>query len=344
MKNLSFKLLSYIEKQINVTPNSCQVSASKEIEKALNLKLKKNIFKIFNNNLIGIYLHGSVGVGKSILLKALHIVFKKSEIFHFSDLAFYLQSSKKNNIKKLLKEINLIIIDEFYINNLTNIILFKNFLEESLNQKKIIIMSGNKKIDEIYHDPINAMICNEIKDFLNKKFIKIEMKSKIDYRSKNKFNHNFFYIQKENSNKQLNLLRKKYSITSIPREIEFKRAGNNFLLQNYYGNLIDISFNDFFKKKLVFQDYVLILKKIKFLIIRNIPQMNESSKDLLYRFISFIDAIYDNKNILSISTKVELEQLYLGKSNSFEFKRTISRLKEMGSSYYINVNLKKIFK
>ena len=42
---------------------------------------------------------------------------------------------QKNNIKKLLKEINLIIIDEFYINNLTNIILFKNFLEESLNQK-----------------------------------------------------------------------------------------------------------------------------------------------------------------------------------------------------------------
>ena len=69
--------------------------------------------------------------------------------------------------------------------------------------------------------------------------------------------------------------------------------------------------------------------------------MNESSKDLLYRFISFIDAIYDNKNILSISTKVELEKLYLGKSNSFEFKRTISRLKEMGSSNYINVNLKK---
>ena len=58
-------------------------------------------------------------------------------------------------------------------------------------------MSGNKKIDEIYHDPINAMICNEIKDFLNKKFIKIEMKSKIDYRSKGNFDHNFFYIQKK---------------------------------------------------------------------------------------------------------------------------------------------------
>ena len=41
MKNLSFKLLNYIEEQINVIPNSCQVSASKEIEKALNLKLKE---------------------------------------------------------------------------------------------------------------------------------------------------------------------------------------------------------------------------------------------------------------------------------------------------------------
>ena len=205
-------------------------------------------------------------------------------------------------------------------------------------------MSGNKQINKIYYDPVNAKICNEIKDFLDKKFIKIQMKSKIDYRSINAFNHNFFYIKKNNSHKELNLLRKKYSITSIPRNIDFKRSGNKFSLENFYGNLLDISFNDFFKKKLVFQDYIIILKKIKFLIIRNIPQMNEDSKDILYRFISFVDAIYDNKNILSISTKVELEQLYLGKSNSFEFKRTISRLKEMGSSYYINVNLKKIFK
>ena len=31
---------------------------------------------------------------------------------------------------------NIILIDEFYINNLTNLILFKNFLEKKLLKKK----------------------------------------------------------------------------------------------------------------------------------------------------------------------------------------------------------------
>ena len=69
--------------------------------------------------------------------------------------------------------------------------------------------------------------------------------------------------------------------------------------------------------------------------------MDENSKNILARFISFIDVLYENKNILSISTNVELDKLYIGKTNSYEFKRTISRLKEMGSKNYIHMNLKK---
>ena len=72
--------------------------------------------------------------------------------------------------------------------------------------------------------------------------------------------------------------------------------------------------------------------------------MDENSKHLLTRFISFIYVLYENNNILSISTNVELDKLYVGKTNFYEFKRTRSRLREMGSNKYINKNLKKFFK
>ena len=82
---------------------------------------------------------------------------------------------------------------------------------------------------------------------------------------------------------------------------------------------------------------------VNFLILRNIPQLNDEQKDFVYKFISLIDAFYENKNILSISTEVELNNIYVGK-NLFEIKRTISRLKEMGSNTYINKNLQKFIK
>ena len=104
-------------------------------------------------------------------------------------------------------------------------------------------------------------------------------------------------------------------------------------------NLIDLEFDEFFEKNLEFQDYNLIAKKIKIFVLRNIKQIDESKKNILARFISFIDVLYENKNILSISSNVGLDELYIGNTNSSEFKRTISRLKEMGTNKYINKNL-----
>ena len=84
---------------------------------------------------------------------------------------------------------------------------------------------------------------------------------------------------------------------------------------------------------------MIIAKNIKIFVIRDIKKFDENSKNIITRFISCIDALYENKNILSISTNVELDEIYTGKTNYEEFKRTISRLKEMGSQEYINENL-----
>ena len=343
MKTLSSKIVSHLETQNHINPNLCQINAISQIEKKLNKSIRQRVIGFFKKNFTGIYLYGSVGVGKSVILKALNLLFKNSEIFHFSDLIFHIQKSKGLK-KEFYIDKKLILIDEFYINNLTNIILFKKFLLESFKKKKIIIMTGNRKITQIYDDPINKQLCKDIKVFLDQNFKQIKMTSKVDYRSKENVNHNFFFINKNNANRFQNSLRKQLAITSIPRDLIFKRRGYKFTLNNFYGNLIDIEFESFMKKNLVFQDFLIIAKKVKFIIIRNIPQLNDDFKDSSHRFVSLIDAFYENKNILSISTRVELDNMYCGKQNIVELKRTISRLKEMGSNTYITKNLKNFVK
>ena len=344
MKNLSYQLVNHLETQNHINPNSCQISAINEIEKKICKNLKQKFFEFFKNKFDGIYLYGSVGVGKSVILKALNIKYKNSEIFHFSDLIFHIQNAESFNNRNFLVKKKLILIDEFYINNLTNIILFKKFLINSSLKKKIIVMTGNKKITNIYDDPTNKDLCEEIRAFLDKNFLQIKMKSKVDYRSKENVNHNFFFINKNNSHNSQNELRKQIAITSIPRELILKRKGYSFSVSDFYGNLLDVNFAQLLKKKLIFQDFLLIAKKVNFLILRSIPQLDDEQKDFVYKFILLVDAFYENKNILSISTTVELNNIYVGKSWAFEFKRTISRLKEMGSNTYINKNLKKFIK
>ena len=135
MKTLSSKIISHLETQNHINPNVCQINAISQIEKKLNKSIRQRVLGVFKKNFTGVYLYGSVGVGKSVILKAINLLFKNSEIFHFSDLIFHIQKSK--GLKKEFDiDKKLILIDEFYINNLTNIILFKKFLSESLKKKK----------------------------------------------------------------------------------------------------------------------------------------------------------------------------------------------------------------
>ncbi len=204
-------------------------------------------------------------------------------------------------------------------------------------------MSGNKEFNFVYHDPVNTILCDKIKKYYDDFFLTVKIKSKIDYRLNDKVNHNFFFIEETNNTHKQNLIIKKLSSKASHTEIFFERRGNSFSIKKGYGNLVDLKFEEFFMRNLAFQDYELIAKKVKIFVIRDIKQMDENSKNLLTRFISFIDVVYENNNILSISTNVELDKLYVGKTNFDEFKRTKSRLSEIGSNKYINQNLKKLF-
>ena len=344
MKNLSTRILKHLKTNNHINPSLCQIRASEKIEESLLVNLNQKIRSLFRSKFIGIYIFGSVGVGKSLILKALNVIYSKSEIFHFSDFIFNLQKTNNKLINSSISKTKIILIDEFYIDNLTNLILFKKFLKKAIKEKKILVMSGNKVITKIYNDSVNSELCESFKEYLDHNFIKIKMISKVDFRNKENVDHNFFIFRKRNYKSIQNKLIKQLAINSIETELFLKRKGFKFSLLGYYGNLLDLDFKLFFEKNLEFQDYNLIAKKINFIILRNITQMDEYNKNYLSRFISFIDATYENKVVLSISSEIELEKMYLGNSNAFEFKRTLSRLKEMGSNSYINKYLKKVIK
>ena len=105
-----------------------------------------------------------------------------------------------------------------------------------------------------------------------------------------------------------NQIKKKLAINSINTEKIFKRKGF-FSLEGLLWKSFRLNFSEFFENNLEFQDYLLIAKKINFIILRNILQMDENNKNFVYRFISFIDAFYENKVVLSLSSNVQLNKI-----------------------------------
>ena len=117
MEKLNEKLLNRLKNFNNIKPNHCQIEATKIISKELGRQVKLPIIR-FLFNVRNIYLYGSFGVGKSVLIKALNYIYPNSIIFHFSDLIFFLQKNHSKEIELLKKfgGCKVILVDEFFIN------------------------------------------------------------------------------------------------------------------------------------------------------------------------------------------------------------------------------------
>jgi cell division protein ZapE len=97
-----------------------------------------------------------------------------------------------------------------------------------------------------------------------------------------------------------------------------------------------ISFSELCEEPLGAADYLELSEYFNTLILQAIPRLNSDSQDSAKRFVTLVDALYENKVKLICSAEVRPEELYVDGAGSFEFTRTVSRLIEMQSLEYMN--------
>ena len=340
MLNLELNLVNHLKKKLLINPDKEQIKVIKIFDKTFKSYFSRNFFlqPFFKKNL-GVYLHGKVGIGKSVIIESIYTILgaKEPEFYHFSELIRILQIKSNKNLSHLeSKKIGkpLIIIDELQLDNITDAILFLEFLEKS--QKKFLIFTSNKSPREVFRSVIHDEVSKKIKSFFYRNYVVIESKSKVDYRFSHKNgNHYFFENKKKNKINQNNLVKKIIGKRKLlPKKI-FKDI--NFKIKTCENQkLIDCYFSKICGSNLGNKEFDFICKNYKFIIIREIPILNEEKKDLIYRFIKLVDMIYREKRFLSISSNKTLDKIFFAKTKKFEFKRTYSRLVEIGSKNYIS--------
>ena len=105
--------------------------------------------------------------------------------------------------------------------------------------------------------------------------------------------------------------------------------------------MIKFDFEELCNKNLGSEDYITIANNSDFIFIENLPNFNENNSDQQQRFITLIDEFYDRKVKMIFLAAAAIDNLYSGKKLAFEFKRTISRLKEMQSYEYLSKSVNK---
>jgi cell division protein ZapE len=305
----------------------------------------------------GIYICGDVGRGKSMLMEMffnnLQVKNKKRTHFHQFMIDFHQSLHKyrednKDSINKsdpvvelasnIANEFDVLCLDELQINNIADAMIVGRLFKTLLESGTFIVVTSNRRPQELFKDGLQRERFLPFIELIDEKLMTFYLNSFKDYRLDKVLSMHkvyFYPINKETANLLNGVIDSLTGQNSLVSKEIFVDAGRHMLLHRTYGNIAVFTFNELCQVPLGAIDYIALANNFNTIIIENIPQLGPDNHNEALRFITLIDCLYENRTNLICSAGVQVEQLYIGNKNKFEFNRTISRLKEMQSLEYM---------
>lgn len=346
MTNLNFELDAKQQELLRKLEN---------IRKKLEDNSPLSFFK--KNPPSGVYLHGSVGTGKTILLQLFYQQLQnkklsgKKLLIHYQDfirsihqkIHEYSFDSQSEIITKIAKDYarqyKIICLDEFEIKDITDAMIIGNLIFEFIKLKLFLFVTSNTKPNDLYKDGLQRAAFLPIIKKINQKFEVLYLDNSHDYRldkvKGDNINHILYPLNEQNQLVIDKIIIKlinnhdllAYHIEFLGRKILFKKT----LFTRVNSALLITDFEELFKRDLSYIDYINICQKFTTIIVQNVRIIDSSETNIAVRLINFIDNAYFYKIILFMTMQEAPEKLYQNGSRSEEFKRTISRLHELNN-------------
>jgi len=296
----------------------------------------------------GLYLWGSVGVGKTFLLDCFYHALPADQkirmhFYQFMQLVhdrLVVHQGKKNPLVKIAKDLarkaDVICFDELFVSNITDAMLLGRLFRALFEEGVCLLATSNMKPDDLYKNGLQREQFFPAIAALKQYMEVIHITTEVDYRLKHLQEEGVFYTPLDQKaqlqmEKIFNMLSHHQPINTAPimiydRPIEIiKQAG-------------DVIWFDFAKICHVprsQKDYLAIAEDYKTIFISHIPVIPAHATDTICLFIALIDVFYDAKIKLILSAEKPLDQLYTEGYMLFDYQRAYSRLIEMQSMEYI---------
>ncbi len=326
--------------------NKNQLDLINYLENYYKTNFKKSFFdKIFKNedNRLGFYLVGDVGVGKTMILNFFFDKLENRKLrLHFNEFMigfhnYTFQNKDKENridnfVKDLSKKAEILYFDEFQVTNIVDAMILGRLFKRIFEEKIKVIFTSNIFINDLYKDGLQRDQFVPFLKILEKNCYQKELLISEDYRVSGNVNFERFLSPIDKStnfifNKYFRKVTKNKKQTSKILDIN----GRKLQLKNFYDRVIKFEFDELCNKNLGSEDYITIADNSDFIFISNLPHFSEDNSNLQQRFITLIDILYEKKIPLMITSEANLESIRSSKSIAESFRRTVSRLYELTS-------------
>ncbi len=305
---------------------------------------------------MGLYVYGGVGRGKSMLMD---LFFEKALVehkrrVHFHEFMIEVQEElhrwrkqEKNDREhdpivpiadKLAKDAWLLCFDEFHVVDITDAMILGRLFEALFARGVVVVATSNFAPDVLYKDGLNRELFLPFIKLIKQKLDVLHLDSPTDYRHERLMAMDV-YISPLGPETTAALEDDFAELTegavSEPDTIEVK--GRVLNVSRACRGVAWFTFAELCERALGAGDYIAVAERYHTIVLDGVPKLDEARRNEAKRLMLLIDELYEHKVNLVMAAETPPHQLYTEGRHAFEFERAVSRLMEMQSPEYLEL-------
>ncbi|WP_377294281.1 cell division protein ZapE [Rhizobium sp. SG2393] len=305
----------------------------------------------------GLYIHGGVGRGKTMLMDMFFeaVPIKRKRRAHFHEFMADVHERINRHRQKLkagetnqadpmppvaadlMAEARLVCFDEFTVTDIADAMILSRLFGELFKRGCVLVATSNVAPDDLYRDGLNRSLFTPFIDLLKQYTDVVAVESQTDYRmEKHAEVPVWSFPLGPDADRNMQLAFERETAGHVPAPASIPHRGRSIAVPLAAGGVARFSYRDLCEAPLGASDYLAILERYHTIFIDHVPHMGPERRNETKRFILLVDTLYDQRARLfasAVSSPFDLLTARHG-TEGFEFDRTVSRLTEMQSRDY----------
>jgi cell division protein ZapE len=299
----------------------------------------------------GVYLWGAVGRGKSFLMDSFYLcaplVRKRRVHFHHFMREIHREMNELKGAEdpiaavaeRTARRYRLICFDEFHVSDIADAMILGRYMEKVMELGVAFVMTSNYQPDQLYPNGLQRERFLPAIEFLKSRLDVVNVDGGTDYR---RLKMEKLKVYHTGANAQAELAR----IFEEMKDVEQERhpldvEGRVIPYRKRAGGLVWFDFAVLCGGPRSYADYVDLAKRFHTVILGGVPKMSPRNADSARRFTWLVDVFYDDHVKLVVGAEAQPDDLFTdggdAKTAAAEFQRTASRLTEMQSAHYLQL-------
>jgi cell division protein ZapE len=297
----------------------------------------------------GVYMWGGVGRGKSFLMDGFFqsVPLQRKTRLHFHEFMREVHrelQELKGTVnpldelgRRIARRYRLICFDEFHVADVTDAMILHRLLQALFDNRVSIVTTSNFHPDGLYPNGLHRDRILPAIELLKQRLEVVNVDAGTDYRQRTLQHVKLYHCplgpeadaEMEAAFAQLAEARDEEPVLQIEhRSIRAVRRA---------GGVVWFDFRTLCGGPRSQNDYLELASRFHTVLLSNVPHMPVRMASEARRFTWLVDVLYDRRVKLIVSAAVPPEELYTEGPLAHEFPRTVSRLGEMQSEEYLQL-------